>query len=166
VLIRVYTHKYSVNTFSHDASEGVCGLGVELDVKGCCLVKSCYLRLAPSCACEGVEHCLRTWSVVCFLCRATIQWTYRSEDVESCLLLCHVRSCGVLMCTALRVGAGALAFDIVAHSLDDMTDEKINEELNYRSAPQRLSLISPSLPLSLSPLFDSALCASTMPPDE
>jgi hypothetical protein len=74
--------------------------------------------------------------------------------VESCLLLCHVRSCGVLMCTALRVGAGALAFDIVAHSLDDMTDEKINEELNYRSAPQRLSLsflplsLSPSLPLS------------------
>jgi hypothetical protein len=53
------------------------------------------------------------------------------------------------MCTALRVGAGALAFDIVAHSLDDMTDEKINEELNYRSAPQRLSLSF--LPLSLSP---------------
>jgi hypothetical protein len=56
----------------------------------------------------------------------------------------------VLMCAGVRVGAGALAFDLVAHSLDDMTDEKINEELNYRSASQRisLSLISPSLPLS------------------
>ena len=43
----------------------------------------------------------------------------------------------VLMCAVVRVGAGALAFDIVAHSLDDMTDEKINEELNYRSAPPK-----------------------------
>eukprot|EP00802_Teleaulax_amphioxeia_P002947 Tamp_02950.p1 GENE.Tamp_02950~~Tamp_02950.p1 ORF type:complete len:730 (+),score=275.52 Tamp_02950:374-2563(+) len=35
---------------------------------------------------------------------------------------------------------GALAFDIVAHTLDDITEEKINEELNYRDATAGRSL--------------------------